>query len=407
MQDFQALPNPGTSSLVDPLVTQLPETGRLVGLLPKLAAVGKFTMGGVAGFVAWQGGTYLLGKLFSPPDTPAGEIWDLNRWSLGDKGTVIGRQCYVSSACTNQTSIAYKLTDPGRIYTSTTTQTDFYYCVGGTQYTTPASVVGAIPQSARVVLTYTEDPIGRGSCGNFAWQHFSVIDDISPGEFSPWNSPQGPDEGGSQIGSITSTPCTTNWTCPTSSNVQQKIIDALNSGDYPTLSQWLDHEADPQNFPDPTVPETDNSNNHKCDLSTPTYENPGGSTDPSPYTPRISEAFHTTYRPTTEPDAPDPYLRWGSTSWGGGTLDSWPGWGWRHIQAKHGWSYLDEAATREALLNPVEPPEQAGSSLTFIGPDYTKGTAVCDRIVVVEFGQGTGDPQGIITSYGDYLGEAP
>ena len=367
-------------------------------------------MGGVAGFVAWQGGTYLLGKLFSPSDTPAGTIWDLNRWSLGDRGTVIGRQCYVSSACTNQTSIAYKLTDPGRIYTSTTTQTDFYYCLGGTQYTTPASVLGAIPQSARVVLTYTEAPTGRGSCGNFTWQHFSVIDDMSPGEFSPWNSPQGPDEGGSQIGTITTTPCTTNWTCPTSSNVQQKVIDALNSGDYPTLSQWLDHEADPLNFPDPTVPETDDQNKHHCDVSTPNYSNPT-SNAPDPYTLKRPEPFATSYRPEILPDAPDPYLRWGETSWQQGTLDNWDGWGWRHIQAAHGWTAADELATEEALAQPFSTEGGKGNdtSITFHSETYTQQGALCERLVVVNFGSppdSPNPPKGIITSYGKYLGEA-
>lgn len=96
----------------------------------------------------------------------------------------------------------------------------------------------------------------------------------------------------------------------------------------------------------------------------------------------------------------------------GSYLDNWDGWGYRKIQAKHGWGPSDAAATRETLLTPWKTSKQeepAGStSLRFTGFEYSRGGALCRRVVVVEFGSADSEvPKGIITSFGAYQGEAP
>jgi hypothetical protein len=404
----QELPYPGTAEPTDTLYGDLGRAGRRFGTFPRLAKFGSFTMGGVAGFVAWEAGFYVLGKIFSPADPPAGPVWNLQEFRLADPGGTIDRQCRVTVACDDETTVAYTVPATSRIYASSTHQDDLYYCIGGSSRNSPEAMVGALPQSATAVTTYTEAPIGAGTCDSRTWQHFSIVDTVGPGEFAPPRAPLGPAEGGSQIGSLSASPCSTDWTCPTSSNIEQKVTDELNTGTYEKLAPWLDHFAEPENFPDPTVPETQNENDHRCDVSEPSYQNPGGSSSPEPYEPKLQEAFETTGRPSAAPDAPDPYLRWGETTWRGAFQDNWDGWGWRHIQAKHGWSAADEAATRQTLLSPINTDggNEGSTSMTYFGAEYTQNGAVCARTVVVEFGEHTG-PKGIITSFGGFVREAP
>ena len=97
---------------------------------------------------------------------------------------------------------------------------------------------------------------------------------------------------------------------------------------------------------------------------------------------------------------PDPHLRVGDASWEGPEIDQWKGWGWRHIQAAHGWSAADDAATREALSLPMQY-QQTTTSAVHLGPEYVQNGATCRRRVVVEYEQHPGEPEprGIITSY--------
>jgi hypothetical protein len=115
-------------------------------------------------------------------------------------------------------------------------------------------------------------------------------------------------------------------------------------------------------------------------------------------------AFASSLRPTDAEGAPNPYLRYGTTAWGGDHIDRWGGWGWRHIQAKHGWDEDDEAATRDALATPAATIEQSPTSMRYIGEVYPQNGADCERVVTVEYGVHPGDPlgtpKGIITSYG-------
>jgi hypothetical protein len=85
----------------------------------------------------------------------------------------------------------------------------------------------------------------------------------------------------------------------------------------------------------------------------------------------------------------------------------WAGWGYRTIAAKHGWDTADQLATRQALnLPPVENP---ATTYIYAGPEYPGvAGAVCRRRVVVQtkLTDGTKASE-IITSYGDFQGEAP
>jgi hypothetical protein len=190
----------------------------------------------------------------------------------------------------------------------------------------------------------------------------------------------------------------------TQSQLEDRVRSALESGNYPMAEAWWAHQLDPVNYPDPTATENED---HRCDLSRPAYKNPGGSVDPSPHSLKVAAPFPTSGRPSGAYGAPDPYLRWGETKWAGSYIDNWSGWGWRHIQAKHGWSAADEAATREALLTPAFTVEQTGTSMRYYGANYEQNGVVCRRRVVVEYGVYDGDPEGspkgIITSYAEVV----
>ena len=189
--------------------------------------------------------------------------------------------------------------------------------------------------------------------------------------------------------------------------LEERTQAALESGDYPLLNLWYAHLLDPVNYPDPTSTEQED---HRCDVSEPTFKNRGGSAEPDPYLPRESAAFEVPDRPSGATNGPDPYLRYGTANWTGDYIDNWGGWGWRHIQAKHGWTDDDAAATRATLLSPVLTDEQSPTSMRYAGAEYTQNGAVCARVVVVEYGVHAGDPagtpKGVITSYGNFIRES-
>jgi hypothetical protein len=313
----------------------------------------------------------------------------------------IPRSCAASSSCNSGTSIALPIQGPTRVYETANGNRDFYYCSGGDSYTSPSEVVGGIPEGASIVGTYGEPTVHAGTCGDHGWNHFSIIDPIEPGEFSPYASADG-----LETGTIHLDPCTVAWPCDTT-NLQQQLEDALNSGLAPQLSQALDNRADPAHEVDPNVPETDNLNNHRCDVSTPAYENPDWAEE-DPVSLKEPDPFVTTGRPSGATNAPDPYLRWGESEWQGGTWDNWDGYGYRHISAKHGWSEADRTATVNALALPFETDPQSATRMAYKGVEYTKNGAICQRKVIVSYNDvAPGKPLGIITSFGEYQGEAP
>lgn len=84
--------------------------------------------------------------------------------------------------------------------------------------------------------------------------------------------------------------------------------------------------------------------------------------------------------------------------------DDWPGWGWRHVDAKHGWSEADIEATQDAL---ARPPERVGGRLIYKGQEYPGlDGAWCQRRVVFgdeRVAREEPEPKQIITSYGRWL----
>jgi len=188
--------------------------------------------------------------------------------------------------------------------------------------------------------------------------------------------------------------------------LESRLRTAFDTDEYDLFQDLLAHGLDPQNYPDPTTPEQ-SEEYHRCDVSRPAYENPGGNgTVADKYTPKTA-VFETPQRPS---GAEHPYLRFGETAWGGDFIDNWSGWGWRHIAAKHGWGPEDEAATRTTLASPSST-ETSGTSMVYDGPEYVRNGVVCLRRVVVEFGEDASDPpgtpKGIITSYGRFVRHAP
>jgi len=89
-------------------------------------------------------------------------------------------------------------------------------------------------------------------------------------------------------------------------------------------------------------------------------------------------------------------------------LKAWGGWGWRHVDAKHGWRGKDIRATTVALaLEPIRQPKTG--RLQYTGPQYRQNGEKCERIVIVEpvkDWQGNGPPQ-IVTSYGGLVRPSP
>ena len=382
---------------------------RSTGFLPKLAKWGKLPLvgGGLAGFVALATGSYLIGKIFSPPDQPA-VLWNLDGFRLQEKGATVAPYCGLSdqyrggmSCAQAYGSAVYTATETQRLYVAGQ-RSDFWYCpTAGGQGTTPAGILGGIPEGATIVETYTEPGKNVGTCGQSDWVHFVLVDALEASELSPAGNPIGP--GGSQIALSPASACSTNWDCPTSANAETRIADALASGAYPQLSRWLDHNAAPELFPDPTVTQVSNENYHRCDFGDPAFENPGGNLLPDPWEPRPEGSFEAVERPSGASSAPDPILRWGTAEWGGAYIDDWDGWGYRHIQAKHGWSSDDILATALALAAPVDTSQSSETSMVYHGAEIEQNGAVCQRRVIVQYDPAA--PHGIITSYNAYIGE--
>lgn len=91
-------------------------------------------------------------------------------------------------------------------------------------------------------------------------------------------------------------------------------------------------------------------------------------------------------------------LRWGEVN----PLLEYRGWGYKHVKAKHGWTRVDESATRTALLTSAFPNRRTPDSYVFIGPSYELNGVVCVRQVIVNEGAIAEEPlaRGIVTSYG-------
>lgn len=147
----------------------------------------------------------------------------------------------------------------------------------------------------------------------------------------------------------------------------------------------------------------------RCDLSDPTDEYMAGTGQDSmsPFTgdpPRYPAGAQATFLTPLNVLKPTTTLRWG-TATPEPPPDLWAGFGYRKIAAKHGWSPLDEAATRDVLMTrqPIYIPFRGNDRWQFVGQPYPgRDGRPCVRIVIVDYGLASGksQPEGIITSYG-------
>jgi hypothetical protein len=194
---------------------------------------------------------------------------------------------------------------------------------------------------------------------------------------------------------------------PGRGTVAARTRSQLESGNYPELASKLEYElgvagaCDPV---DPNVCNPDAARRHeqRCDLAS-----GGTNADPAP---ELGTAFN-------EPahyEVKTPFTR--QTLDGGQAATAmkvgwtkpipppkyWDGWGWRHVEAKHGWRAADLAATQEALMTTPFP--GARGRLTYIGPEYAQNGVLCQRVVVVASERladlDEPEPKGIMTSYG-------
>lgn len=195
---------------------------------------------------------------------------------------------------------------------------------------------------------------------------------------------------------------------PTQTELYDLLEDQLESDGYPLTQRMLNHLAEPEDYPDPRV--TQEEHNHSCDRSPgAAYQNPGGNTNPDPFAKYVASPFDVAWRPNGH-ESTGVYLHWGETYWKPGRspgttpwyLDDWPGWGYRHIEAKHGWSYDDLRETEAALLGDLAPIHNGGGQWTYKVPVAGGAGGVgCIRVVGVDFELGPSDPtpRGIVTSF--------
>lgn len=215
---------------------ELDKLRRKGGWLPIGAKLARVALGGAAGFVLWEAGSFVLGKLFSPAKDAAGPPLLIDGWRLYTDGDSVPCVPATTGGCPagGSGSPVWTAQSATRVYVNGSSRADFSYCTSGSS---AVARVGAIPPGAAVVNTYQDTP---STCNGGAspHQHFVVIDPIGVGEFAPPGAPTGP--GGSQLSSQSATPCTTNWTCPTSTGAAEAALDAeLEAGDYPAVEELV------------------------------------------------------------------------------------------------------------------------------------------------------------------------
>lgn len=196
---------------------------------------------------------------------------------------------------------------------------------------------------------------------------------------------------------------------PSAEVLKERVKAELESEAYPLLNGFLNWLIQPENYPNPRY--TDTEEDHRCDRTPPTYENPGGNASPEPFAKKIETPFTITSRPEGF-GGTNIYLHWGTTDWEPARegyekeifLDLWGGWGYRHIVAKHGWSATDLEETQLALVDDLTP-TKTGENYRYETSEIPtgEGGVGCNRVVVVDFVAGEGDPRprGIVTSYNE------
>jgi|GEM_PF-5908190 len=176
----------------------------------------------------------------------------------------------------------------------------------------------------------------------------------------------------------------------------------LESGRYPVLNQKLGYELRVPGTCDPVDPNVcvqpdSGEDNRKCDLSTAAAADPATDVSIDLFSPGQYTVVNGFDRRTSNGDLVSTALKIGWTK-----APNWPGWGWWHIAARHGWTSDDVAATAAALL--TVPVYDGGWK--YRGAEYERNGAICQRVVLVGAEKVDPDepsPKEIITSYGAYL----
>lgn len=196
--------------------------------------------------------------------------------------------------------------------------------------------------------------------------------------------------------------------------LESRTRAALESGDYPRAEAWWAERLDPRNH------DTATDDDEACALgdggtgADPGLERGSGETGEE-FLRRYQQVPGAVYPAAGLPSINGAvYMRWGFTT---PNVDNshieWRGWGYRKIQAKHGWGSDDLEATRVALLDPTPEldPTIAGR-YRYVGPEYPgRSEARCQRVVVVEYERNQEEiqadapaPAGIVTSFGRRIG---
>ncbi|GEM_PF-5950555 len=343
------------------------------------AAAPELTLGAGAGWVGWEVGSAIWGVFFDE-DSPEGESESFlaDHWYVAPPGHMV-----LSDLTGNAyTPAAWGLAtgDTGRVTDTGACEIEIFG--GGSPIYAPgwngASFCG-VSKYRNYVLW---EPFEVVKCGEIR-----ICPDIEPLLYDGLNQPE----------------------VPTAEELQDGVEVRLDGVAYPVLNRFINHELEPQNYPDPRVRKR--KENHRCDRSDGAkYQNPEGNSSPEPFAKYYETPFDITVRPEGF-ESTSIYLHYGLTSWIPSKrpeetpwyVDSWDGWGYRHIVAKHGWSPLDKVETALALEGDLSPSEGKNGNFVYELPDLAEGLGgvACTRVVVVDFDADETDPapRGIVTSF--------
>lgn len=394
------------------LVGDLGSTEEVVGLMPKVAdvftVIGASTTAFAVGWKIGEGAKALFADLFLGEDSAP----EPNALESGY------RYCYTQS-CGGQ--LVWREYGEEIYYGATVQQKPGAYLYAGSEYQwssywgywglirwfgedcfwtgfpvpqgaelqTGVATVGAECQGHPVEVEYPYVTIA-GLLGTAQFHHYDPLIDGTPDAYTA-----APADPGTEV-------------------VEKKAAEAIDQSEalQAFLTAAFEAETKYEYFPAQTATEKKvDDEERRCDRGTgPTFYNLDGNQGPEPFEVKEPTAFTVTDLPPGV-ESPSPvYLRWGETSWLGEKLeepefmDLWGGWGWRHVQAKHGWNTLDREETALALLTPQEPVKRGGGKWRYSGIDPQRGTGgvECERRVVVQFEKGKeADPAplGIVTSF--------
>jgi hypothetical protein len=165
--------------------------------------------------------------------------------------------------------------------------------------------------------------------------------------------------------------------------------------------------------PDPLPDASALEDTEGCDRSLPTFpvSVPPNDSNPEPFDQITDPSLVAS--PTFPSTRGNTLLRWGAAEYVGllRGRPNYSGWGYQHIQARHGWSLADDTDTRSALETTpfASRNERAIDAYVYFGPEYSQNGLTCVREVLAEYGTATGEPgpKGIITSFALQTSELP